>query len=317
LLLIAHLDDTSWNSTSGRIAPGANDNAIGAATLLEAARLFRQIQFERSIRLIWFTGEEAGTIGSRAYVAEYGDLDYRGVINLDMFGWDGDDDRCFEMHVGSLVESDEIGSCMAETITSYSHDLKYDYLIKGATSRSDHINFWWNDIGAVAVSENFSETGTENGCVGADMNPYYHMMEDTIDLNLTPDFSYEIARAALETIASVAVPVSTKPNPTAPTLSILELQPDWVSLKWTSVPHAETYRVFRSSFGCQHWGVKVAETEVSTWMDEGIRDEWPFQYRIEAVFNDGIRVSQPSNCESIGPEPPPIYPTIYFPVISR
>jgi leucyl aminopeptidase len=317
VLLVAHLDDTSWNSIGGRIAPGANDNAIGAATLLEAARLFRQMQFERSIRLIWFTGEEAGTVGSRAYVRDYGNPDYRGVINLDMFGWDGDGDRCFEMHVGSLVESNEIGSCMAETIASYPHDLKYDYLNANATSRSDHINFWLKDIGAIAVSENFSEAGTEDGCVGADMNPYYHMMEDTIDLNLTPDFAFDIARAAWETTASLAVPVTPIQNPTGPTLRILDYQPDRVSLTWTSVASVQSYRVFRSSFGCQHWGVKVAETEDSTWTDEGIKEEWPYQYRVEAVFSDGNRVSKPSNCVSIGPEPPPSYHTFYFPMISR
>ena len=206
---------------------------------------------------------------------------------------------------------------MAETITSYSHDLNYDYLITGATSRSDHINFWLKDIGAIAVSENFSEAGTENGCVGADMNPNYHMMEDTIDLNLTSDFAYDIARAALETTASLAVPVNPIPNPKAPTLSILDLHPNRVSLTWTSVPQIQSYRVFRSSFGCQHWGVKVAETQNSNWMDVEIRDERPYQYRVEAVFDDGIRVSPTSNCVSIGPEPPPIYPTIYLPVTSR
>ena len=315
VLLVAHLDDTSWNSNGIRIAPGANDNAIGAATLLEAARLFRQMQFERSLRLIWFTGEEAGTIGSRAYVGEYGGLDYRGVINLDMFGWDGDGDRCFEIHVGAMVESDEIGSCMAESIASYPHNLKYDYLITNATGRSDHINFWLNDIGAIAVSENFSEYGTENGCVGADMNPYYHMMGDTIELNLKADFAYDIARAALETSAALAVPVNPIPNQTAPSLNITEVLPDQVTLAWTSVPQAETYRVFRSSFGCQHWGVKVAEVADVTWVDQGLRVDWPYQYRVEAVYGDGIRVSQPSNCVSVGPEPPPVFRTFYFPMI--
>ena len=317
VLLVAHLDDTSWNSIGIRIAPGANDNAIGAATLLEAARLFRQLQFERSIRLIWFTGEEAGTVGSRAYVGEYGDLDYRGVINLDMFGWDGDGDRCFEIHVGTKVESDEIGSCMAESIASYPHDLKYDYMITNTTASSDHIHFWLNDIGAIGVFENFSEFGTENGCVGEDMNPNYHTKEDTIELNLTPDFAYDIARAALETTASLAVPDSQAPSRPAPNLNILETQTDQVSLAWTSAPQAESYRVFRSSFGCQHWGEKITETADSVWTDEDVRVEWPYQYRVEAVFGDGVSVSQPSNCVSIGPEPPPIFHTYYFPTISR
>jgi hypothetical protein len=43
VLLTAHLDDTAWNSS---IAPGANDNGVGVATVLESARLLRQYRFE-------------------------------------------------------------------------------------------------------------------------------------------------------------------------------------------------------------------------------------------------------------------------------
>jgi leucyl aminopeptidase len=315
VLLVAHLDDTAWNSL--RIAPGANDNAIGAATLLEVARLFRQLNFERSVRLIWFTGEEAGTIGSRMYVGDYGDLDYRGVLNLDMFGWDGDRDRCFEIHVGSLPESDAIGRCLVESIQSYNHDLSYDYLITHATGNSDHVQFWLQDIGAIAITENASEFGTENGCIGVDMNPNYHTRDDTIQLNLTPEFAYDIARAAMETIASLAVSIALDPSPDMPNLTILETTPEWVSLNWTIVPQAQYYRVFRASFGCQDWGVKIAETTFPGWIDETVRSDWPYQYRVEAVLPDGITVSPPSNCVTVGPVALPNYHFSFFPIISR
>lgn len=317
VLLVAHLDDTAWNSIGIRIAPGANDNAIGAATLLEAARLFRQMRFERSVRLIWFTGEEAGTVGSRAYVNEYGDLDYHGVINLDMFGWDGDGDRCFEIHVGPKAASHDIGRCFVESIQSYPHDLTFDYLITNTTDRSDHIHFWLNDIGAIGVFENFSEYSTENGCVGEDMNPYYHTKEDTIALNLTPEFGYDIARAAMETTASLAGPIAGDPNQTAPILGIKDMKPDQIFMEWTLVPQAESYRVFRSSFGCEDWGVKVAEILETGWTDKNLRPDWPYQYRVEAVLGDGVTVSPPSNCVAVGPNPPPTYHTYYFPTILR
>jgi leucyl aminopeptidase len=315
VLLVAHLDDTSWNSV--RLAPGANDNAIGAATLLEVARLFRQLQFDRSIRLIWFTGEEAGTLGSRAYMQEYSDFDYHGVINLDMFGWDGDGDRCFEIHVGDLAASDDIGTCFAESITAYSHNLIYDYLVTGATSRSDHINFWLNGIGAIAITENATEYGSENGCVGEDMNPNYHTKEDTIQINLTLDYAYDIARAAMESTAALAGPISDVPKLSKPILAIKGLKPEQVSMAWTDVPLAKKYRVYRSSFGCEDWGGKLVETSEITWKDETILSEWPYQYRIEAVFVDGVTVSQPSNCVAIGPAPPPSYSYHFFPAVFR
>jgi leucyl aminopeptidase len=315
ILLVAHLDDTSWNASE--IAPGANDNAIGAATLLEAARLFRQLAFERSLRMIWFTGEEAGLVGSRAYVNQYENLDYHGVINLDMFGWDGDGDHCFEIHVGSKPASDEIGRCLVQSISAYHHELIYDYLVNNATGGSDHLSFWQKDIGAIALTENFSEFSSENGCTGEDKNPNYHLKEDTIALNLTPYYAYDIARAALEAAASLAVPLADHTPVEAPVLVITETHSSQVSLAWSAIPQAASYSVFQSSFGCQDWGLKVAQTSETGWTDEHVLSNWPYQYRIEALLSDGQTVSPSSNCVTIGPEPPPAYQYRFLSMIIR
>ena len=68
ILLGAHLD-SYWN------APGASDNLTGIVTMLEVARLlapFRQ-SFQRTFRLVAFTAEEIGCLGSRAYAERHGD----------------------------------------------------------------------------------------------------------------------------------------------------------------------------------------------------------------------------------------------------
>jgi leucyl aminopeptidase len=112
VLLTAHLDSITGSDPT-EIAPGADDNATGAATLLEAARVFKDRSFKRTIRIVFFTGEELGLHGSRAYVAQHADElgSILGVINLDMFGYDADDDRCFEIHAGQLKESNLVGGC--------------------------------------------------------------------------------------------------------------------------------------------------------------------------------------------------------------
>ncbi|MGZ3183452.1 MAG: M20/M25/M40 family metallo-hydrolase [Telluria sp.] len=63
VLLGAHLD--SWD-----LASGATDNGAGVAVMLEALRAIRAlgIQPRRTLRLVLFTGEEEGLLGSRAYV---------------------------------------------------------------------------------------------------------------------------------------------------------------------------------------------------------------------------------------------------------
>ena len=66
VMLGGHLD--SWHS-----ATGATDNAIGCATMMEAARILKAIgvQPRRTIRVALWSGEEEGLLGSLAYVKEH------------------------------------------------------------------------------------------------------------------------------------------------------------------------------------------------------------------------------------------------------
>ncbi len=83
IIVCAHLD--SWH-----LAEGAIDNATGSATILEVARALTRVGWrpQRTIRFIWFMGEEHGLFGSRAYVEQHGrELDHiAAVINVDMPG---------------------------------------------------------------------------------------------------------------------------------------------------------------------------------------------------------------------------------------
>jgi hypothetical protein len=66
VMIGAHLD--SWHS-----APGATDNADGAATAMEAMRILQAlgVQPRRTIRMALWGGEEQGLHGSRNYVAQH------------------------------------------------------------------------------------------------------------------------------------------------------------------------------------------------------------------------------------------------------
>ncbi len=89
VLLGGHLD--SWHS-----ATGATDNAAGCAVAMEAARILKAIGVSprRTIRVVLWSGEEQGLLGSRAYVKEhFGDRNtmellpdhskFAGYFNLD------------------------------------------------------------------------------------------------------------------------------------------------------------------------------------------------------------------------------------------
>jgi hypothetical protein len=72
--------------------PGADDNTSGTAALLEAARVLSTRPQPATIHFAFFTGEEAGLLGSREYVrraVERGDL-LVGALNNDMVGFAND-----------------------------------------------------------------------------------------------------------------------------------------------------------------------------------------------------------------------------------
>src|SRR6059058_1271568 len=66
VMLGGHLD--SWHS-----ATGATDNAVGCATMMEAARILKAIGVKprRTIRVACWSGEEEGLLGSQAYVKQH------------------------------------------------------------------------------------------------------------------------------------------------------------------------------------------------------------------------------------------------------
>ena len=67
VLLGAHFD--SWDT-----ATGANDDGSGTAAILEAGRILKSLDIRgrRTIRLVFFSGEEQAILGSHAYVDAHG-----------------------------------------------------------------------------------------------------------------------------------------------------------------------------------------------------------------------------------------------------
>ncbi|MEO0271786.1 MAG: M28 family metallopeptidase [candidate division WOR-3 bacterium] len=70
------------------ISPGATDNAGGSAILLALAKYYSRFRLPRTMRLIWFSGEELGLLGSQAYVENIKEeiKKVKFVLNLDVAG---------------------------------------------------------------------------------------------------------------------------------------------------------------------------------------------------------------------------------------
>jgi leucyl aminopeptidase len=306
VILSAHLDSIS--PTPYTAAPGAEDNASGSAALLEAARLLRSYRFERTLRLIWFSGEEQGLVGSLYYVNHLppGET-IVGVINLDMYGYDADDDHCFELHVGTLPASSDVGQCFSATTQASGLGLSFDYLTSQGQGYSDHASFWEAGLGAVEVLENHSDQGLPGGCAGRDANPNYHRATDTLaTLNLAAGI--KITQAALATAANLALPTGICLDGAAPQAAAAR-QGSRAQVSWTAVTGASSYRVRRSAQGCAAGWELVWETSSLSWTEEGLEAGLAYRYEVEAV-GAGRCVSLPSPCANAGTQ-------LFLPAVRR
>ena len=298
--LTAHFDSIWQTGNSSTSAPGGNDNGTGSATLFEAARILRQYRFTRTIKLIWFTGEEQGLFGSAAYVADHPTANMVGVLNLDMFGYDANNDKCFEIHAGTLPASIDVANCMNASITSYATGLTRDFLTSTATNRSDHASFWNVGVGAIEIAENYFNDAQPGGCVGAEPNPFYHTNNDTIAGNMHPSYAFAIAKTALATISAMAIPLnSCFAAGVAPSISATG-GINQVDVSWAAVPGAASYRVYRGMNGCGGNFVSVGTTAGTAYTDP-IATPGSYAYKVEAVDPDGFCVSAESNCSNATP----------------
>jgi hypothetical protein len=82
-------------------SPGADDNGTGVAAVMELARVLRETPMKRTVRLMLFTAEEAGCVGSSKYVADWRDKQSAlpeeererivGMVSLEMLGYFSDE----------------------------------------------------------------------------------------------------------------------------------------------------------------------------------------------------------------------------------
>ena len=99
VLVGAHVD--SWD-----LGQGAQDDGVGVAAVLEAARILKSLGIKprRTIRFVFFSGEEQGLLGSRAYVERHrNELDgLRAVVIMDS---GAQTPRGFQIHGRSDIEA--------------------------------------------------------------------------------------------------------------------------------------------------------------------------------------------------------------------
>ena len=193
-ILSAHLDSLASGSPM-TLAPGADDNASGVATVLLAADILSQYEGDCTLRFALWTGEEQGLLGSQSYAerASVAGEGIAGVLNLDMIGWDAIEGPDIDVHADqSVAGSMELAQLFAGVVEAYDLQLVPEVVPDGIGA-SDHASFWRYGYAAILGIEDYVPSRH-------DFNPYYHTDQDQLDA-LDLEYLVEYAKAAIGAFA--------------------------------------------------------------------------------------------------------------------
>ncbi|MGQ9679003.1 MAG: M28 family metallopeptidase [bacterium] len=166
-IICGHIDNTS--NYAPEQCPGSDDNASGTSAVLEAARVFQDIDFAYSVYFVGFTGEEQGLYGSDSFASwayARGDS-IRAVLNFDMISYGRE--NLDTLNVVGKTSNPNCAWLVDSFIANANRytTLKTKRRLVTSYPYSDHHSFWQR--GYVALC------GIER-----DFTPKYHTIGDTV-----------------------------------------------------------------------------------------------------------------------------------------
>ncbi len=203
LILGAHYD-TVANTV------GADDNASGVAAVLEIARLLHPIPTPQTLEVVFFDQEEQGLLGSVHFLSDpSAHAEITGAVVLDMVGYRCTTPGCQQVPEGLAIRPPSDRGDFLVAIADAEHaqlldpfqgtpDLKpptltinvpFKGLLTPLLARSDHTAFWFNDLGAVLLTD-----------TAFLRNPHYHRPTDqpeTLDPQFLTDTATQVAQGTL------------------------------------------------------------------------------------------------------------------------
>jgi hypothetical protein len=195
IIIGGHYDSITWETAGDPYAPapGADDNASGVAATLELARIYKDIDFKRSVMFVAWCGEELGLQGSDYMAMQMYDdgVDIEFVANFDVIAYEAD-----SIHEVTIFGSPYLDYCQvfcdaADRITDLIPDV-----FNGSGSSDD---------------ASFSYMGyNTTGFFEYTLHPHMHTMYDVID-SMDFDYMTEIVKMG---VAGIPI-IDASPEPIA------------------------------------------------------------------------------------------------------
>ena len=218
----SHFDSFSWDAYYGGMAPGADDNATGVASVLESARIMTQYEFEYSIIYCAYGCEEMGLYGSEAYASrcQQEGMDIIGYFNNDMNGYLYGD----QIHIDCIYPNsvEPIGTYYMNVGSVYYPELPIRH-VNFNEGDSDHTSFNNHGYMGIYPFEDYQH-----------YSPYIHTVNDLIG-NSVNSFAMgqQYCQMNIACLAEVANPVGETPVVECnPVVDFYIDYPVWKELSW-------------------------------------------------------------------------------------
>lgn len=183
IAVVGHMDSVGHNNA------GADDNASGAAGVLEMARVLAGYSADHDLLFIAANGEETGVAGTYALAKKLkasGEMPrIAWAVNMDMIAWNRNGVMDIETNKEFLAHAEWVAAQAA----AYTRLKTY---ISMPAWGSDHVPFLEAGVPTYLSIENWE-----------DHNPCYHQACDTMD-RLSWDYAADIVRLNLAVIAGKA-----------------------------------------------------------------------------------------------------------------
>ena len=197
--------------------PGADDDTSGTAALLEAARVLAKRPQPATIHFAFFTGEEAGLLGSREYVrraVERGDK-LVGALNNDMIGFANDQ----RLDNTIRYSNDGIRDIQHAAAFLFTNLITYDAKYYKSTDAAAYYDAYGDIVGGIG---SYPILG----------NPHYHQPHDQLE-TINHQLVAEVAKTTVATLMKLTN------APSRPKLAGAEQTGDALTVRWQPLPERD------------------------------------------------------------------------------
>jgi hypothetical protein len=245
--------------------PGADDDSSGSTALLESARVMAGRPQKRTIEFAFFTGEEAGLLGSREYVRRAVADGKRivGALNNDMIGFANDQ----RLDNTIRYSNDGIRDIQHAAAMGFTQLITYDAKYYKSTDAQAYYDAYGDIVGGIG---SYPILG----------NPHYHQSHDVLE-TINQQLVAEVAKTNVATLMLLAASPSRLAG-----VSATRNGGD-VRVEWSKAPESDV-RSFVIEWGDGASGSRQVQGRDATSVTlSGIRSG--IEIRIKAVDGSGMK----------------------------